>query len=161
MSYGNISAVVSDADKTNFKLKIQEALALLPFLINLSPEERRNLPKMGNNRSNFVRQLIRAADNNPDVLPAYFNLAELKKDVALYAALKDIVIVVQQLLEKMEDTRLAVSSEAYTKALQGKELFAAANRDNPGLDVVVADLEEYFQHTTQDDTPVPPVTPAP
>lgn len=42
-----ISAAITDANKTAILQKINEIRALLPFLINLTPEERQTLPKLG------------------------------------------------------------------------------------------------------------------
>jgi negative regulator of sigma E activity len=153
MSYGNISANISAADKTAFKTAINNAGLLLNFMVNLTLAERQSLAKMGNNRYAFVKRFIQIAEANPAVLPGSFNLNELKKDVALFEDLRDLTVGVTQLNEKMSDTTLAVGSEAFTKALQGKEYFEAANRDNSGLDDVVAELQEFFARNTQDDLP--------
>lgn len=41
----------------------------LPFLIDLSPDDRHALPKMGDKRSGFVQQALEIAEQNPDILP--------------------------------------------------------------------------------------------
>ena len=155
MAYGNISATISGADQTTFKNNIAANTALLIFLINLTMKERSSLFKMGNNRYAFVKRFIQIAENNIGEFPASFNLNELKKDFKLFDDLKDLIITVVQLLEKMSDTQMAVGNEALTKALQGKEMLEAANRTNPGLDDVVAELQEFFAKTSQDDTTPP------
>jgi len=153
--YGNISAELSEPDKQFIKDKVEEILTKLDFVINLTPEERQSLPKMGNNRYAFVKKAIQLANENPDVFPGYFNLDEEKKDFDLFDALIEVGIPVRQLFEKMEDTRMAVGSEAYKTALQIKGLFEEANKTNPGLDTVVEELAEFFKHTSQDDEPEP------
>jgi hypothetical protein len=42
-----ISAALTDANKTAILQKISEIRALLPFLVNLTPDERQTLPKLG------------------------------------------------------------------------------------------------------------------
>jgi len=149
--YGNISAVITPADRQFIKDKVADILTKLDFIINLSNDERQGLPKMGNNRYAFVKKAIQLANENPDVFPGYFDLAELQKDFDLFDALIEVGIPVRQMFEKIEDTRLAVSSEAYKTALQVKGLFEEANKTNTGMDTVVAELAEFFKHTTQDD----------
>jgi len=153
MAYNNIDAEVPDADKEAFKNNLIAAMILLPFLVNLTIDERRRLIKIGNNRYTFVKRFIQIAENNASEFPVSFNLAGLKKDFELFDDLKDLIIPMVQDLEKLTDTQKAVGNEALTKALQGKQMLEAANRTNAGLDDVVAELREFFDRTPQDDEP--------
>jgi hypothetical protein len=43
MAYKNISASLSDEDKTQVIQKLKEVESLLPFIVDLSPEERKTI----------------------------------------------------------------------------------------------------------------------
>lgn len=73
MSYGNISAVLSNANKQNIKDSVADILALLPFLVNLTTEERRSLQMIGKKkRFAFVQKVVQHTNDNPQVIPPNF-----------------------------------------------------------------------------------------
>ncbi|MBI4930639.1 MAG: hypothetical protein HY841_07745 [Bacteroidetes bacterium] len=167
--YGNITATLSAADKAAIKQKVQDILVLLQAsgttLINLTQDERKSLPKMGNKRYAFVKRLIQAVKENPAELPSSYNVAAMEQDFTGFDDLNEIRIPIMQLMEKISDTQLGAGVEAHKAALKGKELLEAANRDNPGLDDVVSELQEFFDRAEQDTVeelppPPPPVKPA-
>ncbi|BAZ66295.1 hypothetical protein NIES4106_10450 [Fischerella sp. NIES-4106] len=53
----------------------------LAFLIDLSNEERKALPKMGNKSRAFVSKALEVATQNSEFLPRSFDLEEMRKDV--------------------------------------------------------------------------------
>lgn len=55
----------------------------MPFLINLSVDERRSLPKMGDKSRAFVDQGLVVASQNPEILPGIFDIDEYRRDIAL------------------------------------------------------------------------------
>jgi len=85
----------------------------LPFLTDLSLEERRTLPKMGDKSRAFVNKAVEVATQNPDFLPRAFDVDEMRCDVTLFEAMQPIVLAPTQLQELADDTRVAVGSEAY------------------------------------------------
>jgi len=162
MSYSNISAVLSQANKQFIKARVSDILSKLPFVVNLTIDERRSLSKLGTRRFAFVQKVLQHTKDNPAVFPSYFNVAEFEKDFNLYVDLLEISAVLKQLLEKVEDTRIAVGSEAFASALQSKELFESANRNEAGLDAIVAEIADFFSRSTSDDgTGEEPQTPNP
>ena len=61
MSYQNISAVITAADKEAVQTAVQTIKAKLPFLVNLNPQERKRLRKMGAVRTAYVQDVYQAA----------------------------------------------------------------------------------------------------
>jgi len=161
--YGNITVTLSAADKAAIKQKVQDILAILmasgTTIINLTQEERRSLPKMGNKRYAFVKRLIQAVNENLSHIPSSYNVPALEQDFLGFDDLNEIRIPVMQMLEKISDTQLGAGTEANKAALKGKELLEAANRDNPGLDDVVSELQEFFDRAEEETTP--PAEPTP
>lgn len=146
MAYQNISAQIDEKSKQEIIQLIQQIESKLPFLINLTPEERQSLPKMGDKTVAFVQKAIELAQQNPNLVPPYISLDELKKDFELSNKLKDILNAVARLFEKVSDTYIAVGSEAYTAALSFyNSAKAAAKMNVPGTDVIVNELAERFE----------------
>ncbi len=117
MPDNRISATLSQADQQAVLAAVNTIREKLPFLIDLTPEERRGLPKMGDSSRGFVMQALTVAAQNEDILPRSFDVDEMRRDVALLDSLQPIVAALSQLSELVEDTQTAVGSEAYTAAL--------------------------------------------
>jgi hypothetical protein len=145
MAYGNISAELTDATVTTILAKIDEIRALLPFAIGLTPGERQSLPKMRQPSSYFVEDALNSAQQNPNFVPPYLDVAEGRKDLALFRQLTRVLVPMQQLFEAADDTTLAVGSEAYTGMLTYYNSAKRAAKDGvPGADAVVNALKVRF-----------------
>ncbi len=147
MSYQNISAQLSPADLQEIKAALTTIETKMPFLIHLTVEERRKLYKMGNKSLAFVSNSLTAAQSNPDILPASFNVGEFKLDYELASVLNDIHISLQQLNEKVDDTLMAVSSEAMSSSLTVYDYVKTASKHTPGLKAIADQLGERFKAT--------------
>ena len=64
MPYANISATLSDADKTAIITKLNEAKALLTFLINLTGAEKKGLQSLTAGNEPFVTKALTYAEAN-------------------------------------------------------------------------------------------------
>jgi hypothetical protein len=117
----------------------------LHFLISLTNDERRTLFKAGPKRLSFVQNALTASQDNPDILPKSFDAAEFESDVELFAALTEIGTLVEQLFSKIDDTRLAVGSEAMDEASDVYNYVKAAVKKTPGLKPVADQLGQLFQ----------------
>lgn len=145
MPYQNVSATLSDADIQEIKAALQTIEQKLPFLITLTADERRKLFKMGDKSLAFVNNSLTAAQSNTDILPASFNLEEFRRDYQLITSLTDIFFRLQQLTEKVDDTLMAVSSEAMSSSLSVYDYVKAAAKKTPGLKSVAEQLGERFK----------------
>ncbi|MDR0420358.1 MAG: hypothetical protein LBH30_02760 [Prevotellaceae bacterium] len=62
--------------------KINEAIELLaPYMLPLTPTERRNLPKMGDKTLSFVEKAHEYSHHYPALCPSYINIEEFDTDV--------------------------------------------------------------------------------
>ena len=113
-----ISTTLNKADREAVMAAVNTIKEKLPFLVDLSAEERKALPKMGDKSRAFVSKALEVATQNPDFLPRSFDVEELRKDVQLFEAMYPIVVALTQLQELVDDTCIAVGSEAYAAALQ-------------------------------------------
>lgn len=83
MPDNRISASLSQADRQAVIDAINTIRAKLPFLVDLSPEERRSLPRMGDKSRGFVTLALEVATQNADILPRSFDVEDMRKDVEL------------------------------------------------------------------------------
>ena len=124
-----IDAALSAADKDQILQLIQQIKGLMPFLVDLSADEIRELSKMGDRGLPFVRAAITAAEHDDNFLPRSFEVAEMRKDVDLLESLPPIMAAVSQLNELLNDTWLLAGSDAFAAGL---EVYAAAQRNGSG-----------------------------
>ncbi len=143
MTITPISATLTEIDRDAVKKAIATIKEKLPFLIDITTDERKALPKMGDKSRAFVSKALEIATQNPDFLPRSFDLEEMRKDVQLFEALYPLLLSLNQLQELVDDTCLAVGSEAYAAALQVYS-YAKASGQNAGLNTVVEDMGRRF-----------------
>ncbi|MCC6354441.1 MAG: hypothetical protein IT577_11180 [Verrucomicrobiae bacterium] len=117
MPSNHVSGTLTAADRQAVIEAMKTAQQKLPFLIDLKPEERRNLPRMGDKTRAFVERALEVASGNPDILPRGFDLEEFQRDAELLRSLYPVAQAVEQLNEFVDDTMLALGSDAYTAAL--------------------------------------------
>lgn len=147
MPYQNISAELTDSVKQDILNRLQNITDLLPFLINLTLDERHSLPKMGDKSFPFVDKSLELAEQNPHLVPPYIDINELKKDFQLAQGLRTVQNATATLLEKISDTYIAAGSEALTAALTFyQSAKQAAKKNVPGTDLVVNELAKRFEN---------------
>ena len=149
MAYKNLSAELADADVQAIKSSLAAIRKKLPFLITLAPDERKQLFKMGDKSLAFVENSLLAAKNNPDVLPASFEVAEYEKDVRLAVSLSEVATAIAQLASDVDDTRMAVSSEAIGASTDVYNYVKTAAKPTPGLKPVAEQLSARFTKTAK------------
>ena len=124
----------------------------LPFLIDLTVEERKALPKMGDKSRAFVSKALEVATQNPEFLPRSFDIEEMRRDVQLFEGMYPIVMAMMQLQELLDDTYIALGSEAYAAALT-VYTFAKASGQGAGLESVVDELGQRFVRKSRKEKP--------
>lgn len=152
MPDNRIDATLSQADTTAVMDAINTIRTKLPFLIDLTVDERRTLPKMGDKSRTFVSQALEIAKLNQDILPRSFDLDEMTRDVELANALQPVMMALTQLQELVEDTYMQVGSEAYTAALLVYQ-YARAGGQGEALDGLLDALGQRFARKSRPSTP--------
>jgi hypothetical protein len=97
-----------------------------------------------NDATYFNNSLI-AAQSNRDILPASFDLDEFVRDYQLAANLTEVLIGLRQLTEQVDDTLMAVGSEAMGSSLTVYDYVKTAAKKTPGLKTIVEQLGERFK----------------
>jgi hypothetical protein len=145
MPYNNISAELSAQDLADIQTAVDTIQSKLPFLINLTVAERRQLFKMGDKSLAFVSNSIVAARQNQTIMPVSFDLPELTRDFELAKALSNVLSNLKQITEEVDDTLLAVGSEAMRSSLNIYDYVKTAAKHQPGLKTVAEQLGERFK----------------
>ena len=116
---------------------LSDLAAALPFLTDLSPDDRRSLYKLGDKSRAFVDQALVSAEQFTDALPRSFDVEQYARDVALYRALEPVHARLRDLFERVDDTRMLVGAEAmegaravyyHTKGHPGSEALTETSR---------------------------------
>ncbi len=148
MSANNkISAEITPAQLAAVSTSIADLKTALNavLIFNLTPDDRSGMLKMGDKTLAFVSKSINYAQQNPTLVPAYFDLVEAQKD---YKLTTDLYLVYQQvssLLRSIEDSNMIAGSEAYEAALVFYNSVKGASRSNvPGAQAIYDDLKQRF-----------------
>jgi hypothetical protein len=130
--------------------KVLDALVVVnttlkPYLIALTPEERKGMPKMKDGTMPFVKKSMEYAQTNAAFVPAYIDVKELKTDLDAVDALSQIFRPVEQLYQNLEDTITLSGSEAYVASLAFYNSVKQATKINvPGAKAIAEDLSYRF-----------------
>ncbi len=135
--------------------KLLEAVTLLqPFIIALTPEERRNLPKMSDKTQPFVEKCLNYTKSNPEFAPPYMDVDELNADMAVYRQLRPIYNIITKLNNGLDDTTMQAGAESYANALSYyNSVKLAAKMDIPGAKGIYDDLKKRFLKSPEKETP--------
>lgn len=113
-----ISLSISEADMQAIQAAIKTLQdKLLPLLVQLDAEDRQEINKMGDKTVSFVTKAYEHALQNPDLVPSYMDLAEMKIDLDAVETLRQLGNPLGQLAQFVNDSRMLAGSEALREAL--------------------------------------------
>jgi hypothetical protein len=90
---------------------------LAPSLVNLTPEQSKELPKMGDKSYAFVTKALEYLKVPGTPVPPYVNVSEMEVDLKGYDTIRQILQSVMPTIDSLQDTMLLSGSEAYGAAL--------------------------------------------
>lgn len=136
---------MDDTAKQKIKEGIQLIATNLPNLITLTPDERMELPKMGERSLSFVTKSLEYARQFPNIIPKYLSTDEFAVDLTSVQDLFAILVPLRKLVEELEDTQMLAGSEAYAAALVFYNAVKRAVADGEtGLKAVYDDLSQRY-----------------
>lgn len=153
MRTNKISGVLTDAVKAQVTTKVNEILILLPMLINLTVEERKNLKGIGNKNLAYVKKCLEGALAFPNELKVNFDVAEYQKDVNLFESLLGIHIVVQALLEKIDDSIKASGIDSMKSSSEVYDSLKSSAKNNANVKSIVDEIAVRFKGQGKAKTP--------
>lgn len=149
----SLALSADDLDAVDAALSALEAR--LTGLVALQPDERRGLTKMGDKSEAFCRQTLTVLEQNPQVIPPSFDLAEARADLAAVDVLRPRLARLQRLTERAGDSEMALGSDVMNAALEGYALLKVSGR-NQGLEALRQALSARFGKTGRRAEPSPP-----
>ncbi len=107
----------------------------LAALVELSPDERRSLAKMGDKSEAFCRPTLIVLDQNRQIVPAGLDLAAAESDLQQLDLLRPRLARLRRLTTRAEDTEMALGSDVLSAALEGYALAKVFGK-GAGLDAL-------------------------
>lgn len=149
-----VSAVVTEETFTSVIAAFDLISEKLPFLLELTTEQRKALPKFGDKSVAFVNKTLEFSKEHSEALPVSLDLEEFGRDVNLYNLLFTIDHKAKALSGKIRDTYLQAGAEAFATALSiysnlkiNKDLFE-------GSELVLDELSKRFIRKSKGNTSV-------
>ena len=153
VSQNMINLTLTDAQLEAVDQALTDLEAQLVDLIAMSAEQRRKLARMGDKSEAFCRQTLSVLAQNPQVVPPSLKLAEAQADLAALDRLRPLVLRLQRLAERANDTEVALGSDVMRCALDGYALLKVSGR-NQGLEGLRKELGTRFAKAPRgDETP--------
>ena len=90
---------------------------LLPYLQTMTPEERREVFKLGDKTQSFLDKNVEYAGLNPDLVPMFLNLEHFSRDVNGNAKLSSYRRMLNPLITALDDSITLTGAEALQGAL--------------------------------------------
>jgi hypothetical protein len=147
MSTGNaISIEIPAADLQIVKDALATIQTTIAYVLALTPEQRKTIPKMSDGMVPFVGKVIDYATSDPQFTPPYMDVPEMKKDFDATTALLPLLRTVDQIEDNLNDTTMLAGSEAYIAALSYyNSVKMAAKMNIPGAKAIYDDLRVRFE----------------
>ena len=140
-----ISAEVDNAVVTAAIQTINDTKAEFPYLLNLSAEERKKFRKMGPKSVDYVNENLLGANQFPGSLPSDFPLEEFANDVDAINKLYPLLVASQALTEALNDTLLALSSDAMKEADEVYGFLKTASKRDANAKALVEQIARRFK----------------
>lgn len=140
-----ISASLTPADQQAILDAVATIKAKLPFLLNLTPEDRVAMPKMSDKSVAFDEKCATYMDSLPALVPGFVNVAEVKKDRELRTQLAGVAAEIAALAASVDDTMMVISSELWMADLSFyQSIRQGAKRSVSGAQAAYDDLSQRF-----------------
>lgn len=141
-----VSAKLSAKDTADIIQAVQTIRAKLPFLRTLTPQERRERTKMGAKTVGFDDKCVAYMQSNPEFLPGFFPVEEVKKDRDLRGQIMRFIAELNSLTQQVDDTLMILSGEVLMADLAYyQNVRSAAKRGLPAAKGIAEDLQTCFQ----------------
>jgi hypothetical protein len=146
MAYDNrVVADLSDEDVTTIQAALTSIRSVLPFLVTLSGQESRELPKLGAKSVGFDEKCATYMSNRPEFAPGYVDVIEVQRVRALRSQMLRFTSELQTLGSSAADTLQLVSSEVWMADLDYyKGVREAAKTAQAGAQDAYDDLRVRF-----------------
>jgi hypothetical protein len=137
---------LSPADIADIEAALTTISSKLGFLVNLTPEERKELRNIGTRRMGYMSGVYSVAMDFSDVVPAKFKLADFTTQKALADQLQHINNLSSSLQESIGDTRMLLHSILLKRADICYNFIKTAAQNDSALSEIARDLGVIHTH---------------
>src|SRR5262245_39718966 len=130
-----------EVDQEAVMKAIADIRQAVPFLKNLTTEERRSIARIGTRGIAFVHKAVAIAEQNPQILPPFLNLEQMREDSDLLDKLTAILLGLDQLRKQLDDTAVFLGGQAYAAA---RSVYVYAASAGPALKTATEELGHHF-----------------
>ncbi len=124
------------------------AAALQPYLIALTPGERRTIPKMSDKTLPFVEKTLEYCQTAPQFAPPFMDREALAADMKITQRLTPLLRTTIALNNGLDDTVMEAGGESFINALSYYNSVKQAAKINvPGAKSIYDDLKKRFEKT--------------
>lgn len=149
-----ISETITEDVKTQILTKFQEIADLLPFLGNLTNDEKRGITTIGTEREAMDTTFNAEMVAHPDLIPSYVDTEELARDRKLRADLLELVQRAEEIRGALEDSAHEAGSDVLMAYLSFyNNVKQAAKRGVTGANALYANLSRFFPSRGKTVTP--------
>lgn len=162
MTTERISASLSAQDITDIKAAIQTIHSKLPFLLTLTPDERKKLSKLSGANPTFIQAALSAAKQHGEILPSSFKADAFESDAVLSETLSEILPALESISSGIADTHLSLGANISTDADTVFEYAKMAAKMNPAVKAVAEKLNTSLKGQKKEKpakSPKPPKEP--
>jgi hypothetical protein len=139
-----ISQTLTALQKAAAAQAITDLNLIFTWFLNLTPEDRKKILKMGDKSESFVRGVLQALQLHPTVAGS-LDVAEFEKDLTLWDDLREFATLLTPFYEGLQDTIILLGSELMRQANAGYALIKEAAKTNQALSQIAADLGQRYQ----------------
>ncbi len=140
-----ISHEITDAVKIQILTKFQEIKDLMPFLINLTPEEKQGIPTISTERGAMDEVFHTEMGAHPELVPSYVDSAEMAHDRELRGDLLEILQRSREVCDSLQDTAHVAGSDVLLGYLSFySNVQQAAKRGAAGANTLLDNLSRFF-----------------
>jgi hypothetical protein len=153
MSQNLVSLDLGAADVLAIDAALDTLEKLFAGFVELTPEQRHKLTKMGDRSEAFCRQTLMVLAQNKQMIPPGFDLDEAQSDLLTFDTLRPRIQRLRALLSKGEDTQLALGSDLMRASYDGYAL-AKVFGQGAALDTLKEAMSVRFSRRPgKDDSP--------
>ncbi len=135
---------LNQTDRDQIIQLIAQIHDLLPFLRDLTANERRSLLGMGDQNRTFAGKVLEIVHQDPSFLPRSFDIEEFQQNLDTFDNLSRITRVLNQLRDLIDATAIAVGSEAYEGALTAYRYVKASGK-GASVESIIDDIGQRFE----------------
>ncbi|WP_119717923.1 hypothetical protein [Cognatilysobacter tabacisoli] len=157
MSVNRITYVITPEQRQAATAGLAQARAALPPMAKLQPGELRELHGFGAKNEVFSRNVLRALQAYPHIVPATLDVPGAQADLDALDALRPLLEAVRLLHAELEDTVALLGHDVMDFAYDGYQQLKLAGSADDALDTMRRDIGAQFTRSRRR----PAATPAP